>query len=127
MPDLDVQELARSLEKTTGYLERHIATEAQRRANKLAVEYAKAAKEQVKVAEADAQRWKNCNAELRRQIEVLACRSVAYLTLEKFLEHITHVSDGADVPIGTLTDALAAARAAGDAEYKQQQKEKADA
>jgi len=48
MPDLDVAELARSLEKATNNLDRHIATEAQKRANKLAVEYAKAADERIR-------------------------------------------------------------------------------
>jgi hypothetical protein len=132
MPDLDVAELARSLEesaaqlgKTTANLERHIAAEAQKRAAKLAVEYAKAAKEQVDAAKAETQRWHGCNAELRRQMKVLECRSAAYLTLEKFLKDIIHAAGGADVPAGTLMDALAASSAAGDAEYKRPEKQHA--
>lgn len=71
MPDLDAEALARDLAKTVSALDRYINTEAQKRANKLATQYAKAAKEQVDAAEADAQRWKDLNAELRRQMAPL--------------------------------------------------------
>ena len=63
----DIEELARSLEKTTGYLDKHIATEAQKRANKLAVEYAKAADERIKQNAADMQRLEDLVREFRRQ------------------------------------------------------------
>jgi ABC-type transporter Mla subunit MlaD len=67
MPDLDVEELARSLEKTAAGLERHIAAEAQKRANKLAVEYAKAADERIKQNAADMQRLEDLVREFRHQ------------------------------------------------------------
>lgn len=67
MTDLDVADLARSLEKATNNLERHIATEAQKRANKLAVEYAKAADERIKDNATDMQRLEDLVRELRRQ------------------------------------------------------------
>jgi len=67
MTDLDVAEIARSLQKTAAGLERFIATEAQKRANKLAVEYAKAADERVKQNAADMQRLEDLVREFRRQ------------------------------------------------------------
>lgn len=67
MADLDVAELARSLAKTAAGLERHIATEAQKRANKLAVQYAKAADERIKQNAVDMQRLEDLVREFRRQ------------------------------------------------------------
>jgi len=63
----DIEELARSLEKTTGYLDKFINAKAQERANKLAVEYAKAADERIKQNAADMQRLQDLVAEFRRQ------------------------------------------------------------
>lgn len=71
MPDLDAESLARDLVKTTANLKRHIETEGQKVGAALGKTYAKAAKEQVDAAEADAQRWKDLNAELRRQMAPL--------------------------------------------------------
>lgn len=67
----DLQAVAANLAKTAGALERHIAAEAQKRAAKLGVQYAKAAQEQVDAAKADARRWQDCNTELRRQMKPL--------------------------------------------------------
>jgi hypothetical protein len=129
MPDLDVEELARSLVKATSNLERHITTEAQKRANKLAVEYAKAADERIKQNAADMQRLQDLVAELRRQMRPLVCTSVAYQALGKHLEDVAHSAKqcGTDVPLDALWDAMSAARAAGHAEYERQKKEKTDA
>lgn len=71
MPDLDVADLARTLEKTAAGLERHIATEAQKRAAKLAKEYAKAADERIRDNAVDMQRLQDLVVELRRQMKPL--------------------------------------------------------
>jgi len=127
MPDLDVAELARSLEKTTGYLDKYIAAEAQKRANKLAVDYAKAADERIRENATDMQRLQDLVAELRRQMRPLLCTSAAYQALSKHLEDVAHNATqcGTDVPVEALRDAMVAARAAGHAEYERQKKEKA--
>lgn len=129
MPDLDAAELVRSLEKTTGYLDRFIAAEAQKRANKLAVDYAKAADERIRENAVDMQRLGDLVAELQRQMRPLLCTSAAYHALDRHLRDIAHNAKecGTDVPLGALRDAMAAAHAAGHAEYERQQKEKADA
>lgn len=67
MPDLDVADLARSLEKTAASLDRHIKTEAQKRAAELGKTYAKAADERIRDNAADMQRLQDLVAELRRQ------------------------------------------------------------
>lgn len=110
MTNDELQALVLSLEKTATGIKRHITEEAQKLANPMRIAYAKAAKGQV-----DAK-----NAELR-------CYTVAFQALEQFLKDLAGASGGADVPVATLMDALAAARAAGDAEHKRQQKEKAGA
>jgi len=118
MPEVDVQELARSVEKISANLKQYIAAEAQTIGAKYGVQHAKAADERIQAKDAELQRAQNLVAEQRRQMEPLLCRSAAYLVLEKFLLDLAHASDGHDVPVRTLTDALAAARAAGNAEYK---------
>lgn len=129
MPDLDVTELARTLEKTTANLKRHIADEAQRRATELSKKYAKAADERIQDNATDMQRLGDLVAELRRQMRPLVCTSVAYQSLGKHLQDIAHNAKqcGTDVPLEALRDAVAGAQAAGRAEYERQQKEKADA
>jgi hypothetical protein len=67
MFDLDVADLARSLEKTAAALDRHIAAEAQKRAAKLGVQYAKAADERIRDNAADMQRLQDLVAEFQRQ------------------------------------------------------------
>jgi len=67
MSDLDVAEIARSLEKSLAAFDRLVATEAQKRANKPAVEYAKAADERIKDNAVDMQRLEDLVRELRRQ------------------------------------------------------------
>jgi hypothetical protein len=129
MSDLDVEELARSLEKTTGHLDKFINAKAQERANKLAVEYAKAADERIRENAADMQLMQDLVAELRRQMGPLECTSAAYCALDKHLKEIAHNAKqcGTDVPLEALRDAMAAARAAGHAEYERQREEKANA
>ena len=122
MTDLDVAELARSLAKTAAALDRFIATEAQKRANKLAVQYAKAADERIKDNAVDMQRLQDLVAELRRQMKPLLCTSAAYHALDKHLKDLAHNARqcGTDVPVEALRDAVFAAQAAGRAEYEQQ-------
>lgn len=71
MTDLDVTDLARTLEKTAANLERHIAAEAQKRAKKLGETYAKAADERIRDNAVDLQRAQDLVRELRRQQEPL--------------------------------------------------------
>lgn len=129
MSDLDVADLARTLEKTAANLKRHIADEAQRRATELGKTYAKAADERIRDNATDMQRLQDLVAELRRQMRPLVCTSVAYHTLDKNLKDVAHNAKqcGTDVPLEALRDAVAGAQAAGRAEYERQQKEKADA
>lgn len=127
MPEVDVQELVRSVEKISANLKQHIAAEAQTIGAKYSLQHAKAADERIQAKDAELQRAQNLVAEQRRQMEPLLCRSAAYLVLEKFLLDLAHASDGHDVPVKTLTDALAAARAAGTREYKRLQSATSDA
>lgn len=78
MPDLDVTELARSLEKTAAGLERHIAAEATKRAAKLGQTYAKAADERIRDNAVDLQRAQDLARELRRQMKPLERNSEKY-------------------------------------------------
>lgn len=67
----DVEELARSLEKTAAALERHIAAEAQKRAAKMGVQYAKAADERIQANADELRRLQDVVREFRRQREPL--------------------------------------------------------
>lgn len=129
MTDLDIADLARSLAKTVTGLERFIAAEAQKRANKLAVQYAKAADERVKQNAADMQRLQDLVAELRRQMKPLLCTSAAYHTLDTHLKDLVHNARqcGTDVPVEAVLDAVTGAQAAGRAEYERQKAHAADA
>lgn len=71
MPDLDVAELAASLEKTSANLDRHIKAEATKRAAELGKTYAKAADERIRDNASDLQRAQDLVRELRRQQEPL--------------------------------------------------------
>ena len=71
MPDLDVADLARTLERTTANVKRLIADEAQRRAAELGKTYAKAADERIRDNAVDLQRAQDLAAELRRQMKPL--------------------------------------------------------
>lgn len=123
MPNLDVAELARSLEKTTGYLDKFIAAEAQKRANKLAVEYAKAADERIRDNAADMQRLGNLVAELRRQMKPLTRDAYSYFALEmRVLELANLAEGGGDVgPARMLRTAISEAQASGRARWEQEQ------
>lgn len=127
MPEVDVQELARSVEKISANLKQYITAEAQTIGAKYGVQHAKAADERIKDKDAELQQAQDLAHELRRQIRVLECYSAAGHALRKFLLDLIAAADGHDVPVKTLTDALAAARAAGDAEYKRQQSLASDA
>lgn len=78
MPDLDIADLARTLEKTSANLERHIAAEAQKRAKKLGETYAKAADERIRDNAVDLQRAQDLAAELRRQMKPLERNAERY-------------------------------------------------
>lgn len=129
MPELDLAELARSLAKTATGLDQFIAAKAQKLANKLAVEYAKAADERVKQNADDMQRLQDLVAELRRQMKPLLCTSAAHHTLDQHLKDLAHNARqcGTDVPLEALRDAVAGAQAAGRAEYERQKTHAADA
>jgi len=123
MPDLDVAELARSLEKATNNLDRHIATEAQKRANKLAVEYAKAADERIRDNAVGMQRLQDLVAELRRQMKPLTRDAYSYYALKmRVLELANLAEGGGDVgPAGMLRAAVNEAQASGRARWEQEQ------
>lgn len=65
MLDVDLEAVTRDLAKTAAALDRHIAAEAQKRANKLATQYAKAADERIRDNAADMQRLQDLVDELR--------------------------------------------------------------
>lgn len=71
MADVDVTELARSLERTAAGLKRHIADEARKRAAELGKTYAKAADERIKDNAVELQRAQDLVRELRRQMKPL--------------------------------------------------------
>lgn len=131
MTKADLELLAQAVSDAaaiTKHLDRHIAAKGKEIGDAHGRTYAKAAREQVDAALAEAQRWKDCNAELRRQMRVLEQRSAAYAELEKHLKDIGNNADrcGTDVPVKALMDAVRAGRAAGHAEWQRQQKEKAE-
>ncbi|NUQ98295.1 MAG: hypothetical protein HOY79_17685 [Streptomyces sp.] len=115
MPDLDVNELARTLEKTSANLKRHIADEAQKRAAELGKTYAKAADERIRDNAVDLQRAQDFARELRRQIVPLDRRSVTLKHLEDALRDVVRVAkeSGGDIPVKVVVDAVNEARAAG--------------
>lgn len=78
MSDLDVAELARSLEKTSANLDRHIKAEAQRRAAELGKTYARAADERIQDNAVELQRAQDLVAELRRQMKPLERNAERY-------------------------------------------------
>lgn len=71
MPEIDVAELARDLQKTSANLKRHITEEATRRAAELGKIYAKAADERIRDKEDELLRARDVIAEFRRQREPL--------------------------------------------------------
>lgn len=111
MPELDLEQvaqIARDLNAATGNLKQHIALEGKRIGDKLGVTYAQAAKEQVDEAKADAQRWKDCNAELRRQMKPLTRDAYAFYALkQRVLKLAKLAKDSGDVgPAGMLRKAV---------------------
>ena len=108
MPDLDVAELTSSLEKITANLNRHIDQEANRRAAERGKVYAKAADERIRDNAFDMQRLQDLVAELRRQLNVAARHSAAYVALGKALRQAGVVPERRDetVPVSVLLDCL---------------------
>lgn len=129
MPDLDVAALAASLERTSANFDRHIKTEAQRRAAELGKTYAKAAEERIRDNASDMQRLQDLVAELRRQLNVTARHSAAYFALGKALRQAGVVPERRDetVPVSVLLDCIEAGFQADRAEYERQQLLKATA
>lgn len=78
MPDLDVTELARALEKTSANLKRYVTEEATKRAAELGKTYAKAADERIRDNAVDLQRAQDVVRELRRQMKPLEQQSDRY-------------------------------------------------
>lgn len=129
MPDLDVAELAASLEKTAAHLKHHIAAEAQKRAAELGKTYAKAADERIRDNATDMQRLQDLVAELRRQLNVTARHSAAYVALGKALRQAGVVPKRRDetVPVSVLLDCIEAGFQADRTEHERQQLLKATA
>lgn len=129
MSDLDVAELASSLEKTTAHLKHHIAAEAQKRAAEMGKTYARAADERIQDNVADMQRLQDLVAELRRQLNVTARHSAAYVALGKALRQagVTPEHHDETVPVSVLLDCIEAGFQADRAEFERQRQVKADA
>lgn len=123
-PDLEqVAQIAGDLRAATGNLKQHIALEGKKVGDALGVTYAKAAKEQIADAQADAERWHRLNAELRRQMEPLTQGAYAYHALKKrVLELAKLAEDSGDVgPARMLRTAITEAQASGRAKWEQEQ------
>lgn len=123
MPDLDVNELARALEKTTVNLKRHIAAEAQKRAAELGKVYAKAADERIRDNEVDLQRAQDVVRKLRRQMKPLTRHTYAHCELEKRLHALVRNAKNRDegVPPDALLAAMNEARSVAQARWEQEQ------
>lgn len=123
MPDLDIAELASSLEKTAAHLKHHIAAEAQKRAADLGKTYAKAAEERIQDNAADMQRLQDLVAELRRQIKPLTRDAYSYFALKKrVLELAKLAEDSGDAgPARMLRTSINEAQAVGRARWEQEQ------
>lgn len=126
MSDLDVAELARSLEKTSANLDRHIKAEAQKRAAELGRTYAKAADERIRDNAADMRRLQDLVAELRRQLNVTARHSAAYVALGKALRQAGVTPERRDetVPVSVLLDCIEVGFQADRAELERQRQVK---
>lgn len=105
MPDLDVAELARSLEKTAAALDRHIAAEAQKRAAKLGVQYAKAADERIRDNAADMQRLEDLVAEFQHQRAPLERAADKGQRLASAIRR-AHYNGEQSIPVEVLLDLL---------------------
>lgn len=129
MSDLDVADLARTLEKTSANIDRHIKTEAQRRAAELGKTYAKAADERIRDSAVDLQRAQDLAAELRRQLNVAARHSAAYVALGKALRQagVTPERNDETVPVSVLLDCIEVGFQADRAEWDRQRQVKATA
>lgn len=105
MPDLDVEELARNLAKTATAFDRIIAAEAQKRANKMAVEYAKAADERIKENAAEMRRLEDLIREFRRQRAPLERAADAGQRLATEIRR-AHYNREQSIPVKTLFSLL---------------------
>lgn len=127
MPDLKaVAELTDSLEKITANLNRHIDQEANRRAAERGKVYAKAADERIQDNAFDMQRLQDLVAELRRQLNVAARHSAAYVALGKALRQAGVTSERRDetVPVSVLLDCIEVGFQADRAEFERQRQVK---
>lgn len=123
MPDLDPTEIARDLAKTSANLKRHIADEAQKRAAKLGVQYAKAADERIKESAAELQRAQDLVRELKRQMKPLTRHTYAHCALEKRLHELIAWAKEHEggVPAEALFTAIGDARETAQARWEREQ------
>lgn len=123
MTDVDIQAVAADLAKTAAALDRHIAAKGKEIGDKFGITYAKAAKEQVDEAKAEAVRWQGCNAELRRQMKPLTRHTYAHVALEKRLHELIAWAKERDgsVPAEMLFAALGDARTVAHAKWEREQ------
>lgn len=105
MPDLDVAELASSLEKTAAHLKHHIAAEAQKRAAELGKTYAKAADERIRDNAVDLQRAQDLAAELRRQMKPLERNAERYGRIVSAVRSASWVGEKA-IDVAVLLDII---------------------
>lgn len=124
MSDPDLAHIADNLLAATQNLKQHIALEGKKIGDALGVTYAKAAKEQIADAQADARRWKDCNTELRRQMKPLTRYAYAHIELEKRLRELVEDAKNrgvASVPAELLLVAMGDARTAAQAKWEREQ------
>lgn len=126
MPELDLEQVARiagDLRAATGNLKQHIALEGKKVGDALGVTYAKAAKEQIADAQADAERWHRLNAELRRQMEPLTRDAYAYHALKKRVLELAALAEksGGVEPARMLRAAIGEANTSARVQWEREQ------
>lgn len=123
MSDPDAAEMIRDLKATAIALDRLIKAEGKKIGDAHGRTYALAAKEQVDDAKADAQRWQELNAELRRQMKPLTRHTYAHTALEKRLHELAAEAKrrGEGVPVEALLAAIDEARAVAHAKWEREQ------
>jgi ABC-type transporter Mla subunit MlaD len=111
----ELNEATANLAKATANIDRHIAAEALKRANKLAVQYAKAADERIEQNAADLQRATDCIAEMRRQMAHLDRIAAQHKDLVRRINELAGQAHklGEGVPGAVLHAAVTNARNAG--------------
>lgn len=121
----DLNQVAADLAKTAAALERHINTEAQKRANKLAVQYAKAADERIAANATELQRAQDLAEELFEQRKMLVRRYDQYMHLEAAIDTLAQTAreHGEHAIANALNAAVVEARNAGRATTNEKDKE----